>query len=111
MDQKEKNIEEMNQRIEQAKDEIHLEQQKQVEIEHAAISERAAQVQQAAAEAKEKNEKLLQDLERKLKQEQKAKLTDILEKIQKKQQQFEKVLRDKEDKIAEMRHQEKLLEY
>lgn len=61
-----------------------MEQQKQVEIEHAAISDRALKIQEAHSDARDKNESLLQDLERKLKQEQKAKLTDILEKIQKK---------------------------
>ena len=53
----------------------------------------------------------MHELERQLKAEHKAKLTDILDKIQKKQQQFEKVLRDKEDKITELRNQEKLYEY
>ena len=84
LDQKEGQLDQLTERIEKAKDDIRLEQQKQAELESAAVADRTTKLQQLEIHATQKHENELQELERRLKSEQKAKLTDILEKIQKK---------------------------
>ena len=84
LDQKGSHVEQLAERIEKARDDVRQEQQKHVELENAAVADRTTKLYQLELQAAQKHENELQELERRLKSEQKAKLTDILEKIQKK---------------------------